>query len=45
MSDEWHDFFEREHWEGVKERCPGTGRGTLYTREQIDRIVDDQGAT
>jgi len=22
MSDEWHDFFEREHWEGVKEKIP-----------------------
>ena len=29
----------RQAWEAVKERCPGVGRGRLYTREEIEEIL------
>ena len=42
----WPDNLRsRLSWEEVADRCPGVGRGTLYTRDEIDDIVDDQGST
>ena len=39
----WRDKVDTPaHWERVKDRCPGAGRGPLYTREEIERI--DAGA-
>jgi len=29
----------RQAWESVKARCPGVGRGHLYTRQEIEQIL------
>jgi hypothetical protein len=32
-------------WEVVGERCPGVGRGRLYSRQEIERILAGRSAT
>jgi hypothetical protein len=37
----WPDnIIRRGRWIEVRERCPGAGRGKLYSRDRIDRIAD-----
>ncbi len=36
---------DRECWEALKRRCPGIGRGKLYTRDEIERMAAGEGST
>ncbi|MHC4788822.1 MAG: YkgJ family cysteine cluster protein [Planctomycetota bacterium] len=34
-----------ERWEQLKRRCPGVGRGRLYSREEIESIAATESST
>ncbi len=42
----WPDNLRsRQSWDYVGARCPGMGRGKLYSRDEIDVIIDDSTST
>jgi len=39
----WTENLDRETWEGpISARCPGVGRGRLYSAEEIERIARER---
>jgi Fe-S-cluster containining protein len=42
----WPDHLRsRQRWEALRSRCPGVGHGRLYSREEIERIAEDEECT
>ena len=42
----WSDNVDTpQHWEQVRERCPGAGQGRLYSPSEIEQIADGEEET
>jgi len=40
-----HNLSSPDAWKAVAERCPGVGRGRLYTRREIEAIAEGKAET